>query len=74
MARRPALRPLQPFAALADVEEAEYNERARMVAEGAQLSWSAYPPDPPEDKGKGANGSGEVVIEMTVAPRVGSRS
>ena len=38
------------FTALADDEEAEYNERARMVTEGAELSWSAYPPEPPEDK------------------------
>ena len=38
------------FTALADDEEAEYNERARMVAEGAELSWSAYPPEPPADK------------------------
>ena len=38
------------FTALADEEEAEYNERARMVAEGAELSWSAYPPEPPENK------------------------
>ena len=38
------------FTALADEEEAEYNERARMVAGGAELSWSAYPPEPPEDK------------------------
>jgi len=39
------------FTALADAEEAEYNDRARMVAEGAELSWSAYPPEPPEGKG-----------------------
>jgi hypothetical protein len=38
------------FTALADEEEAEYNERARMVAESAELSWSAYPPEPPENK------------------------
>ena len=38
------------FTALADDEEAEYTERAWMVAEGAGLSWSAYPPEPPEDK------------------------
>jgi hypothetical protein len=38
------------FSALADDEEAEYTERARMVAEGAALSWSAYPSEPPEDK------------------------
>jgi hypothetical protein len=37
------------FTALADVEEAEYNDRARMVAEGAELSWSAYRAEPPED-------------------------
>ena len=36
------------FTALADQEEAEYHERARMVAEGAELSWSAYPPEPPD--------------------------
>jgi hypothetical protein len=39
------------FNALADQEEAAYNERARLVAEGAELSWSAYPPEPPVDKG-----------------------
>jgi len=38
------------FTALADVERAEYNERARMVAEGAEMSWSAYPPEPAEHK------------------------
>ena len=38
------------FTALADEEAAEYDERARMVAGGAELSWSAYPPEPPEDK------------------------
>ena len=38
------------FTALADDEEAEYNPRARMVADGAEISWSAYPPGPPEGK------------------------
>ncbi len=38
------------FTALADDEEAEYNERARMVAEGAEMSWSANPPEPPADE------------------------
>jgi hypothetical protein len=38
------------FTALADDEEAEYNQRAWLVTEGAELSWSAYSPESPEGK------------------------
>jgi hypothetical protein len=38
------------FKALADQEQAEYEETARLVADGVELSWSAYPPD--EDDGR----------------------
>ena len=33
------------FAALADLEEARYNEMARQIADGAEFYWSPYPPD-----------------------------
>lgn len=38
------------FTALEDEQEAEYNQRARLVADGAELSWSAYPPEPSDKK------------------------
>ena len=49
-ARSPAA--AEAFTALADEEEAEYNERARMVADGAELSWSPYGPDEDDDGAK----------------------
>ncbi len=42
----------EAFTALADEQEAEYNERARMVADGAELSWSPYGPDHDDDRAK----------------------
>ena len=42
----------EAFTALADEHEAEYNERARMVADGAELSWSPYGPDDDDDGAK----------------------
>ena len=38
------------FTLLADEEEARYEEIARLVADGAELSWSAYPPEPRDDQ------------------------
>ena len=39
------------FTALEDEERARYEEIARLVADGAELSWSAYPPEPQDEKG-----------------------
>jgi hypothetical protein len=40
------------FKALADEEQAQYEETARLVADGADLSWSAYPPDGDDGRAK----------------------
>ena len=39
------------FTAMADEEQQRYEEISRLVADGAELGWSADPPDSPDDKG-----------------------